>query len=91
MLQQQPSVPTTISSMDVTSGTNKEWRNPQPLDKEKEGNNLYDQLSMDPRFFPEAPSSYKHCAEILGNAMERLILMGTRSVSLYSSNQPWIT
>lgn len=38
-------------------------------------------------FFPGAPSSYKHCAEILGNAMEGSILMGTRAVSLYSSHQ----
>lgn len=47
----QESDATTISSMDVTSKTNKEWRNPQPLDKEKEGKNFYDPLYMDPRFF----------------------------------------
>lgn len=51
-MQESDASTTTISSMDVTSETNKEWRNPQPLDKEKEGKNLYDQLYMDPIFFP---------------------------------------
>lgn len=40
-MQESDASTTTISSMDVTSETNKEWRNPQPLDKEKEGKNLY--------------------------------------------------
>lgn len=50
-MQESDTPTTTISSMDVTSETNKKCKNPQPLDKEKEGKNLYDHLHLDPRFF----------------------------------------
>lgn len=85
-VQQQPSVP---------------WMWPAGRTKNGEIRNLWTRrrkakISMTNSlwiqdFFPGAPSSYKHCAEILGSAMEGSILMGTRAVSLYSSNQPWIT
>lgn len=87
-MQESDTPTTTISSMDVTSETNKKCKNPQPLDKEKEGKNLYDHLHLDPRFFfLQAPSTYRdeHYAEVLSNVRERSIFTGNRAVSFFLS------
>lgn len=85
-MQESDTPTTTISSMDVTSETNKKCKNPQPLDKE--GKNLYDHLHLDPRFFfLQAPSTYRdeHYAEVLSNVRERSIFTGNRAVSFFLS------
>lgn len=74
------------ATMDMNSEMNEEWRDPQPMDKEQEGKNVYHHLHLDPRFFfLGAPSSYRkeHCAEELIKVRERSILTGTRAVSFF--------
>lgn len=81
-MQESDAPMTTISSME----TNEEWKDLQPMDKEKEGKNVYDHLHLDPRFFfLGAPSNYReeHCAEELNNIRERSIRTGTRAVSFF--------
>lgn len=50
-MQESDAPATIIGSMDVNNETNEEWRDLQPMDKEKEGKNVYDHLHLDQRFF----------------------------------------
>lgn len=90
-MQESDAPTTTISSMDVISETNEEWKNLQSLEKEKEDKNLYNHLHLDPFF---------SCG--LRQVTEKNILpkyqsmLGRDSFSwgpqhCLSSIQPWIT